>query len=861
MRSKYFSNETLMLKKVNFLSFAVTLIVSLLFYSGLQAQVPVFSPCRLDYKVGSNPWSIATGDFNNDGKQDVAAANYVDNNVTIRLGNGDGTLGSALSFNVGLNPVGIISGDFNDDNKLDLITSNFGSTDISLLKGNGDGTFSTQVSFSVGNTPRALVSGDFNKDSKPDVAVTNRDDYGISILINNGGGTFNPAVNYYSGGIKPKLIIAEYLNDDQALDLAFVDAETKQQDPDMVGLMLGNGDGTFQAADIQQIDIIGYFQATSSLTSIDFDEDNKKDLIISVHVSGSEDHDYLSLLRGNGDGTFTLAPSLDLGDEGYKSFYLVSTELNDDNHDDLVITGSSASKVAIYFGTGNGTFDLINRYTTAQYPRWLSMTDLNNDSILDIVSCNEGSDSVGNVSLLLGKGNGAFVSVPTVGLQYQQSYSSAVGDLNYDGKPDLAVACWDSTNIADGHLIILFGNGDGSFTFSDSYLTGKSARTIVIKDFDADNDSDIAVVNDRSHNILVFINEGNGLFQDGVDYPVDLNPQTLATGDFNSDNIPDLVCTNYNGNNFSVLLGNGNGTFQSRMDFPTTEGPREIIARDINGDQIEDVIILNSKYENSINKISVHNGNGDGTFNSPQVIDVPGTFAWNMKGGDFDKNGSFDLIVTDIETNKLILFSGNADGTFESGIIIGKIPGPRGVEVSDINNDNNPDIAVTSSVNNDVFLFYGDGAGNFTSAEPAYGCEGAWNIYSADLNGDTKQDFVVTTGIGGENNISLLFNNTIINDVKTHIPSEVPQEYSLQQNYPNPFNPSTTIEYSIPIDGNVTLKIYNVLGEAVYTLVNGYKQAGNYIVDFNAGRLSSGIYYYRLSADSYSSVKKMILLK
>jgi hypothetical protein len=846
---------------INFAFSAIMLIAPAILFSSQQAQVPVFSPSRLDYQVGSNPWSVATGDFNSDSKPDVATANLADNTVTIRLGNGDGTLGDANSFSVGQLPEGIIAGYFDDDNNLDLVISNFGSADISLLKGNGDGTFSSQITFNVGNTPRALVGGDFNKDGKPDIAVTDRDDYSVSILINNGGGTFNPAVNYYSGGIKPRLMIAEDLNDDQSLDLVFIDAEQKLQDPNMVGVLLGKGDGTFQNAVIQQIDIIGYFQATSSLTSLDFNEDGKKDLIVSVHVSGSEDHDYLTLLKGNGDGTFSLSPSIDLGDVGYKSFYLTSADLNEDNHTDLVITGSSASNVSVYLGTGNSTFNLNNRYITGQYPRWLSLTDLNNDSILDMVTCNEGSDSLGNVSLLLGKGEGKFIKVPIFELQYQQSYSSAVGDINNDGKPDLAVDCWDSTNVADGHLNILLGNGDGSFTFSNSYLIGKSARTIVIRDFDADNDSDIAIVNDRSFNILVFINEGNGLFADGVSYPVDLNPQSLAAGDFNRDNIPDLVCTNYNGNNFSVLSGNGDGTFQNRMDFPTTEGPREIIARDINADQIEDVIILNSKYENSINKISVHFGNGDGTFNTPDVYDVPGSFAWNMDGGDFDKNGTYDLVVTDIETNKIILFPGNPGGTFESGIIIGKISSPRGVEVCDINKDDNPDLAVTSSVNSDVFLFYGDGTGNFTGVEPAYGCERAWNVYAADIDGDMDQDLVVTTGIFGGNNISLLYNNAGVMEVEDSTFTILPRGFSLSQNYPNPFNPTTQIKFSIPNAMPVRLEILNILGERVNMLVNEPMTAGEHTIQWNATGMSSGIYVYRLTAGRHVESRKMILLR
>ncbi len=88
-----------------------------------------------------------------------------------------------------------------------------------------------------------------------------------------------------------------------------------------------------------------------------------------------------------------------------------------------------------------------------------------------------------------------------------------------------------------------------------------------------------------------------------------------------------------------------------------------------------------------------------------------------------------------------------------------------------------------------------------------------------------------------------------------------PTEYYLLQNYPNPFNPSTTIKYSIPESGNVKLIVYNFLGEKVATLVNGYKEAGTYRVNFNASKLSSGVYYYKIQSNRFSEVKKMILLR
>ena len=89
----------------------------------------------------------------------------------------------------------------------------------------------------------------------------------------------------------------------------------------------------------------------------------------------------------------------------------------------------------------------------------------------------------------------------------------------------------------------------------------------------------------------------------------------------------------------------------------------------------------------------------------------------------------------------------------------------------------------------------------------------------------------------------------------------MPKEYKLEQNFPNPFNPTTSINYSIPKSGLVTLKVYNVFGQEVSTLVNEVKNNGNYSIDFNASNLSSGVYYYELTSGNFVQTKRMMLIK
>ncbi|MCX6162470.1 MAG: T9SS type A sorting domain-containing protein, partial [Ignavibacteriae bacterium] len=88
-----------------------------------------------------------------------------------------------------------------------------------------------------------------------------------------------------------------------------------------------------------------------------------------------------------------------------------------------------------------------------------------------------------------------------------------------------------------------------------------------------------------------------------------------------------------------------------------------------------------------------------------------------------------------------------------------------------------------------------------------------------------------------------------------------PETYSLSQNYPNPFNPVTKINFALPKSGLVTLKVYDVLGKEITTLVNEVKNVGAYTVDFNGSNLSSGVYFYKLSSGDFTSIKRMMLIK
>src|SRR4028118_1111331 len=182
-------------------------------------------------------WSVAVADFNKDGNSDLVTANNATNNVSLLLGNGDGTFGTATYFGVGSNPNTVAVADFNGDGNSDLATANQYSNNVSILPGNGNGTFGAATNLSVGSTPYFVVVGDFNKDGKSDLATANHGSSSVSILLQNANGTFAPATNFTVGNTPNYIAIGDF-NGDMKPDIA-----TSNESSNNVSILLGDGTG------------------------------------------------------------------------------------------------------------------------------------------------------------------------------------------------------------------------------------------------------------------------------------------------------------------------------------------------------------------------------------------------------------------------------------------------------------------------------------------------------------------------------------------------------------------------------------------------------------------------------------------
>lgn len=293
----------------------------------------------MTFAVGSfPPRSVAVGDFNGDGKLDLATANtrqYEPGNVSILLGNGDGTFGPAVNYTAGTEPFSVAVGDFNADGKLDLAVANRGDGaldpgSLSILLGIGDGRFRPAVSYAVGTYPMAVVVGDFNRDGKLDLAVANRLSRNISILLGNGDGTFPTPVPYGPGHSNVSIAVSDF-NGDGIQDLA-----VGNDDPlpgglpggHYISILIGGGDGSFPTA-VDYPATVSIYGGASSFAIGDYNGDRRPDIAL-----GNVTRPIVSILLGNGDGTFQAGLLYSTNQGGP----IAAADLNGDGKVDLLVT-------------------------------------------------------------------------------------------------------------------------------------------------------------------------------------------------------------------------------------------------------------------------------------------------------------------------------------------------------------------------------------------------------------------------------------------------------------------------------------------------------------------------------------------
>ncbi|WP_051097204.1 FG-GAP-like repeat-containing protein [Spirosoma panaciterrae] len=343
------------------------------------AQAQCFAPSTT-LTVGSNAYSVAVGDFNADGKPDLAVANSGSNNVSVLLGQGNGSFAVATNFAVGTRPSSVAVGDFNADGKPDLATVNNGSDNVSVLLGQGNGSFAAATNFAVSNLPQSVAVGDFNADGKPDLATANQSSSNVSVLLGQGNGSFAAATNFLVDSSIPRSVAVGDFNADGKADLA-----TANYGSNDVSVLLGQGNGSFAAATKFTVGSFPY-----SVVVGDFNADGKPDLAVANYFSSK-----VSVILGQGNGSFAAATNFAVGNTPSS---VAVGDFNADGKPDLATANNGSNNVSVLLGQGNGSFAAATNFAVGNLPQSVAVGDFNADGQPDLATANLLSS---NVSVLI----------------------------------------------------------------------------------------------------------------------------------------------------------------------------------------------------------------------------------------------------------------------------------------------------------------------------------------------------------------------------------------------------------------------------------------------------------------------------
>ncbi len=591
-----------------------------------------FKPA-VTFAAGTGPVALAAADFNHDGHVDLAVVDHGAAGVTLLMGNGKGGFTTGGTAAVAQGSTSIAVADFNNDGIPDIATvsGGFGHLDVDL--GNGDGTFAPPVNYATGFCANTVVVGDFNHDGQPDLAVacTFPSNNGISILLGNPDGTFQPFKDYDAGSQTPITLAVADLNGDGVQDLVTANGQFANNS---VSVLLGNGDGTFAAASVFTAD-----QTPVAVAVGDFNGDGVPDVVAAgqgqfkLTAVGA-----VAVLLGNGDGSLLAAPDLVVPGPGP----VVETDLTGDGIPDLAVVNTlTVSGVLLFPGLGNGSFAPPVQAVQIDQPTALAVGDFNGDHVPDLaVTTNNG------VSIFLGNGDGTFGAPMTFATGPSPAWV-AVADFNGDGKPDLAVA----DNGTGGGVSILLGNGDGTFQPASTLAAGGAASYVAVADLNRDGHPDLAVVNGSANTVSVMLGNGDGTFQAPRSYATPVGPASIGIGDFNGDHRPDLAVPTFFGGGDTIFLQAANGTFvASKSTYTTDSRPLGIAVLDLNGDGKLDLATVNDFADN----VTVLSGSGAGTFTTSATYVVGDGPTW-LAAGDLNGDGVPDLAVVNSNAHTVTL--------------------------------------------------------------------------------------------------------------------------------------------------------------------------------------------------------------
>ncbi len=759
---------------------------------------------------------MAIGDLNGDGQPDLAIANYGSNSVSVLLstmtpGATTPSYTAKTDFTTGTGPYAVAIGDLNGDGRPDLAIANAGSASVSVLlstttTGAATPSYAAKTDFTTGTNPVSVAIGDLSGDGRLDLAIANRDSDSVSVLLSaTTPGATTPsfaAKTDFTTGIGPRSVAIGDLNGDGQPDLAIANSAS-------VSVLLN----------------------TTVLPADGFDAGPKTEFI-------------------SGESPVSVA----IGD------------LNGDGRPDLAITNEADANVSLLLstmtpGATTPSYAAKTDFATGDAPRAVAIGDLNGDGQPDLAIANSLSASV---SVLL---NTTVLPAAAIEAGPKTDFTTgvapravAIGDLNGDGRPDLAIA-----NEADGNVSVLLntttpGATTPSYAAKTDFTTGDAPFAVAIGDLNGDGRPDLAIANSFSDSVSVLLNTTTPgattpSYAAKTDFATAARPYSVAIGDLNGDGRPDLAIANGNSNSVSVLLntttpGATTPSYDPKTDFSTGAGPSSVAIGDLNGDGRPDLAIAN--YSNSVSVLLSTTSPGATTPSYAAKTDfTTGTTPYSVAIGDLNGDGRPDLAIANYSNSVSVLLSTTTPGatmpSYAAKTDFTTGASPYSVAIGDLNGDGRPDLAIANRDSKSVSVLLSTTTPGATT--PSYAAKTDFttetrpiSVAIADLNGDGRPDLAIANS--GSDSVSVLLNiAATISDnqgVGTIENEDVNSVASLTINDPSVTegdSGSVNLDFTVTRSGDDTLSEITV----AYTTSNNTATAGiDYMATNGTVTIASG---------------------
>ncbi len=711
---------------------------------------------KVDFAVGSEPNSIFMGDLDGDGKADLATANIASNTLSVlhntaTAGNiTSGSFAAGISLATGANPSSVAIGDLDGDGKPELVGTNFNAATIAVFRNIGasgsitTSSFAPRVDIAAGQQPYGMAIGDLDGDTKPDVAVVNRNQATLSVLRNSNNNADLGSILLSTGSLSPVFsganttYTAAVSNITTQMNITPTVADTNAAIQVRVNagayaaVMSGSASGNLPLqVGSNTIDILVTAQNASGKTyTITVFRAPPPPLITSFSPITGKPGDTITIIGANYNTT--LANNIVF----FGATRATVTAATANSLTAIVPVGATCAPIML-LNTGNGlAASSLAKFTPTYSPAKAGITPI---------------DFLPKVDFATGA----------------NPFTVATGDLDGDGKPDMAVTNFSANTISVYRNIAASGSiASGSFAPKVDFATGASPFGITIGDVDGDGKPDLVVTNGGSNTVSVFRNTattgtiGAGSFATRVDFAAGTQPNAVAIGDVDGDGKADMAVTHASGislyHNTAIIGAINTSSFAARVNFAAGSSPSSVAIADLDGDGKVDVAIANQGSNNvSVLRNTAVSGGLDAGSLAAKVDFATGTGAVSVATADLDGDAKPDLVVGNFGAGTVSVLRNTAtSGSISTGSFAPKVDftagsNPRGLFISDLDGDGKPDLTVVNQSSATVSLYRNTATtGSITSGSFAAKVDVAtgvapYSVSAGDLDGDGRPEIVV----------------------------------------------------------------------------------------------------------------------